>query len=158
MTFGPNSLRFRASRDSEMRVLTLAATTIVALLGAAPAAADPDVAGASAPFVDSVSWVRGPLSNQLPSLRVYPTASGRAAAKQLGSAGSDADEAWSEVLALAPDAATPGMREQFLCHWELAEVVEPGKTSWNLEPWRPVVDASTMIGSGCNPGGSEEGF
>jgi hypothetical protein len=89
---------------------------------------------------------------------VYPTASGRAAARQLGSAGPDAEEAWSEVLALAPDADTPGMREQFLCHWELAEVLQPGKASWNLEPWRPVVDATTMIGSGCNPGGSEEGF
>ena len=51
-----------------------------------------------------------------------------------------ADEAWAEVLALAPDADTPGMRDQFLCHWQFAEFVEPGKTSWNLEPWRPVVD------------------
>lgn len=143
-----------------MRALTLAATALVALLGAAPATADPGTAGASGPsypppFVDHVSWTQW---NQLPSLRVYPTASGRAAAKQLGSAGPDADEAWSEVLALAPDAATPGMREQFACHWELAEVLQPGKTSWNLEPRRPVVDATTMIGSGCNPGGSEESF
>jgi hypothetical protein len=61
------------------------------------------------------------------------------------------------VLALAPDANTAGMHEQFNCHWELAEVAEPGKISWNLEPWRPVVDAATMVSSGCNPGGSEEG-
>lgn len=143
--------------------MTLAATVIVALLGAAPASADPDTAGAGAPqdprspppFVDHVLWTQW---NQLPSLRVYPTASGRTAARQLGSAGPDADEAWSEVLALASDAATPGMREQFLCHWELAEVLQPGKASWNLERWRPVVDATTMIGSGCNPGGSEESF
>ena len=32
------------------------------------------------------------------------------------------------------------MRAQFLCHWQLAEFAEPGKTSWNLEPWRPGVD------------------
>jgi hypothetical protein len=143
-----------------MRVLILAATAPVALLVAAPAYADPDAAGASAPsypppFVDHVSWTQW---NHLPSLRVYPTASGRVAARALGSAGPDADEAWSEVLALAPDAGTPGMREQFLCHWEVAEVLQPGKTSWNLEPWRPVVDDTTMIGSGCNPGGSEERF
>jgi hypothetical protein len=143
-----------------MRVSTLAATAIVALLGAAPASADPGAAGASSPsypppFVDHTQWAQW---NRLPSLRVYPTASGRAAARQLGSAGPDADEAWAEVLALAPDAGTPGMREQFLCHWELAEVLQPGKASWNLEPWRPVVDATTMIGSGCNPGASEEGF
>jgi hypothetical protein len=142
-----------------MRVLTLAATAIVALLSAAPASADPDAPGASGPgeppYVDHVLWAQW---NQLPSLRVFPTASGRAAARQLGSAGPDADEAWSEVLAQAPDADTPGMRAQFLCHWELAEVLQPGKPSWNLEPWRPVVDATTMVGSGCNPGGGQESF
>ena len=62
------------------------------------------------------------------------------------------------MLALAPDAATPGMHEQFLCHWELAEVFQPGKPSWNLEPWRPVVDDTTMVSSGCNPGGGREPF
>jgi hypothetical protein len=143
-----------------MRALTLATTVISALLGVAPASADPGSAGSSAlsypsPFVEHTQWVRW---NQLPSLRVYPTASGRAAARQLGSAGPEADEAWSEVLALAPDAATPGMHEQFLCHWELAEVFQPGKPSWNLEPWRPVVDDTTMVGSGCNPGGGREPF
>jgi Protein of unknown function (DUF2599) len=149
-----------------MRALTVAATAIVALSGAAPASADPGAGGVGAPqdprypppFVDHVSWTQWSQWNHLPSLRVYPTASGRAAAKTVGSSGPDADEAWSEVLALAPDAGTPGMREQFLCHWELAEVLQPGKTSWNLEPWRPVVDDTTMIGSGCNPGGSEERF
>ena len=44
------------------------------------------------------------------------------------------------MLALAPDAGTPGMHDQFRCHWELAETRQPGKSSWNLEPWRPVVD------------------
>jgi Protein of unknown function (DUF2599) len=136
-----------------MRALILAATAIVALLGAAPASADPGSSAPSypPPFVDHVLWAQG-------SLRVYPTASGRAAAGQLGSASPEADEAWSEVLALAPNADTPGMREQFRCHWELAELGQPGKASWNLEPWRPVVDAATMVGSGCNPGGSEEAF
>jgi hypothetical protein len=146
-----------------MRVLILAATALAALSGAAPASADPGASGAGAPqdprypppFVDHTQWAQW---NHLPSLRVYPTASGRAAARSLGSAGPDADEAWSEVLALAPDAGTPGMREQFRCHWELAEVLQPGKVSWNLEPWRPVVDDTTMIDSGCNPGGSEERF
>ena len=146
-----------------MRVLILAAAASVALSGAAPASADPGAAGAGAPsypppFVDHVFWTQWSQRNQLPSLRVYPTPSGRAAARQLGSATPEADEAWSEVLALAPDANTPGMHEQFLCHWELAELSEPGKASWNLEPWRPVVDDAAMVGSGCNPGGSEERF
>src|SRR6516164_4094079 len=96
---GRNSLRFRPSRDSNLRALTVATTAIVALSGGAPASADPGAAGANAvsyppPFVDHVVWTQW---NQLPSLRVYPTPSGRAAAKTLGSVGPDADEAWSEV-------------------------------------------------------------
>ena len=142
-----------------MRALTLAVMAIAALVGAAPAAADPGAAGPPGPqypppFVDHTQWTQW---DHQRSLRVYPTPSGRAAARQVGSAGPEADEAWSEVLALAPDANTAGMREQFICHWELAEVAEPGKVSWNLEPWRPVVDAATMVSSGCNPGGAEEG-
>ena len=62
------------------------------------------------------------------------------------------------MLALAPDADMPGMREQFMCHWTFAEVAQPGKTSWNLEPWRPVVDDQTMVDTRCNPGGTEEPF
>lgn len=142
-----------------MRALTRPVTGLVLLLGAAPAAADPGAAGSTPgfppPFIDHAQWAQW---NHLSSLRVYPTASGRAAARQLGASGGDADEAWSEVLALAPDAGTAGMREQFMCHWELAEFAQPGKVSWNLEPWRPVVDAATMVSSGCNPGGSEEQF
>ena len=50
------------------------------------------------------------------------------------------------------------MRAQFVCHWNYAEFAEPGKTSWNLEVWRPAVDENTMVVSGCNPGGAEEAF
>jgi Protein of unknown function (DUF2599) len=123
----------------------------MALLISAPARADQAFAP---PFIDHTEWAHW---GDLSSLRVYPTPSGRAAAGQLGTK-SQAGEAWTEVLAAAPDADTPGMRAQFMCHWQLAEFAEPGKTSWNLEPWRPVVDATTMITSGCNPGGSEEPF
>jgi hypothetical protein len=140
-----------------MRALIVPAVVIVALLGAPGASADPGAAGTappySPPFVDHTEWVQW---NQLSSLRVYPTASGRAAARQLGPASADAEEAWREVLTLAPDAGTAGMREQFICHWQLAEIAQPGKTSWNLEPWRPVVSADEMVGSGCNPGGWQE--
>lgn len=93
----------------------------------------------------------------MPSLRVYPTPSGRGAARQAGT-GAQAAEAWAEVLAMAPDADTPGMWAQFLCHWQFAEFAQPGKPSWNLEPWRPVVDDTEMVDSGCNPGGPEEGM
>jgi hypothetical protein len=92
------------------------------------------------------------MGHGLTSLHVYPTQAGRVASTEFVKAG----EAWSEVLADAPDADTPGMRAQFVCHWQFAEVAEPGKVSWNLEPWRPVVDDATMIATGCNPGGPEE--
>ena len=134
-----------------MRISMAAALTAAALVLAAPAGADTEV---GPPYVDHTQWVHW---GDLSSLRVYPTPAGRSEAGRLGTT-AQADEAWAEVLASAPDADIPGMREQFLCHWQLAEFAQPGKTSWNLEPWRPVVDAATMIQTGCNPGGTEEPF
>lgn len=119
---------------------------------AAPASADPAPAP---PFIDHVTWVHW---GDLSSLRVYPTAAGRADAAQFFKPQSDIDEAWGEVLAMAPDADLPGMRAQFACHFRFAEIGAPGKTSWNLEPWRPVVDDDAMVAAGCNPGGVEEPF
>jgi hypothetical protein len=123
--------------------------------GAAPGA-DQGAGGSGVypppPFVDHTEWAHPT------SLRVYPTAAGRAVAGHPGTVDAEAagDEAWAEVLALSPNADTPGMHAQFLCHWRFAEIVQPGKTSWNLEPWRPVVDDAQMFASGCNPGGPEE--
>ena len=128
----------------------------VLVLGVVPAA--DTVASASPlagpPFVARAVWAKW---GDLSSLRVYPTRAGRDVAGTPGSSAAG-DEAWAEVLAISPDADIPGMREQFMCHWQFAELVEPGKKSWNLEPWRPVVDENTMISTGCNPGGSEEPF
>ena len=106
------------------------------------------------PYVDHVEWAKW---GDLSSLRVYPTAAGRDMAGRPGGRAL-ADEAWAEVLTLSPDAAIPGMSEQFLCHWQFAELIEPGKISWNLEPWRPVVSDEEMVTTGCNPGGTEEPF
>ncbi|WP_201377291.1 DUF2599 domain-containing protein [Mycobacterium intracellulare] len=133
-----------------MRVLlTAPAAALVVLCGATPhAIAAPD------PFVDHIEWAQWQGRS---SLRVFPSAAGRSASRTPDTMGR-ADEAWAEVLALAPDADTPGMRAQFLCHWQFAEVARPGKISWNLEPWRPVVDDAEMVASDCNPGGREESF
>ena len=134
------------------------AAVLVALLNAAPGLADPGTGVTSPtfspPFVDHTEWTHW---GRLTSLRVYPTPSARAAARQPNTTAA-ADEAWAEVLTLSPDADTPGMRAQFSCHWQFAEIAQPGKTSWNLEPWRPVVDDAEMVASGCNPGGAEEPF
>lgn len=118
-------------------------------------------ADAGPPYVDHTEWVSYNGQPEMLSLRVYPTPAARAAGARAGvlaDADPAAQEAWREVLASAPDADTPGMREQFLCHWRFAEFARPGKLSWNLEPWRPVVDDVVMVGSNCNPGAAEETF
>jgi len=106
------------------------------------------------PYVDHVQWSKW---GDLSSLRVYPTHAARVAAVEPGT-DSQADEAWIEVLTFSPDADMPGMKAQFLCHWHFAELAEPGKVSWNLEPWRNEVSDEQMVAAGCNPGGTEEPF
>lgn len=140
-----------------MRVLLAALTAaLAALLGPAPASgADPDRGAGgfpSPPYVDHTQWTQ---SSGMPRLRVFPTPAGRLASQRPQTAAA-ADEAWSEVLALSPNAGTPGMRAQFVCHWQYAESALPGKVSWNLEPWRPLVDYADMVAAGCNPGGAED--
>lgn len=133
------------------RAFVLAALGAVAVvLSAVPATAETGLFG----YVDHTEWVSYAGRS---SLRVYPTPAARAAALRLDTDAAG-EQAWREVLASAPDADTPGMRDQFLCHFSYAEFARPGKTSWNLEPWRPVVDGATMLESGCNPGAAEEAF
>jgi hypothetical protein len=138
---------------AKLRFVTVVAATVGVLtpLSLAPTAvADPAPAP---PYVDHVEWAKW---GDLSSLRVFPTAAGRDASGVVSTVNSD--EAWAEVLTLSPDADIPGMRAQFVCHWEFAEITEPGKSSWNLEPWRPEVSEDAMLTAGCNPGGTEEPF
>ncbi|KJX74623.1 DUF2599 domain-containing protein [Mycobacterium lepromatosis] len=105
------------------------------------------------PFVDHTEWTRW---RSLISLCFDPKLSGRASAMQLGVAA--ADETWSGVLTLSPDAEdadTAGMRAQFICRGQFVEFVQPSKISSNLEPWRPAIDDFEMFVAGCNPGISE---
>ncbi|AQA02015.1 hypothetical protein BVC93_05740 [Mycobacterium sp. MS1601] len=128
-----------------LAALAATSTVFAALMLAPPAQATP--------YVSHVEWAKW---GDLSSLRVYPTTAGRSGSG-IGHR-STGEAAWAEVLSLAPDAAIAGMREQFLCHWAFAELLEPGKVSWNLEPWRPVVTDAEMYEANCNPGGSEEPF
>lgn len=100
------------------------------------------------PFISRVEWAQ---TEQGPSLQVFPTEAGRYVPGE-----GELAAAWSEVVALDRTADSPGMRDQFACHWRFARLVEPEKTSWNLEPWRPVVSGAEMIATRCNPGGAEE--
>ena len=138
-----------------MKLQRLAAAGLaVALAAACPlpaASADPAI---PPPYINRVEWVN---YSGLDTLRVYPSAAGREVAGDFGKTTAQSDEAWGEVVALAPDGDTPGLRAQFLCHWRFAEFAQPGKTSWDLEPWRPAVDDDTMLLAGCNPGGAERG-
>ena len=127
----------------------MAAVAAVALTVASGAPARADTP--SPPYIDHTEWVHWA---DLSSLRVYPTPAGRQASTEFTSP----NEAWSEVLAQAPDADLPGMREQFNCHWRFAEYAEPGKTSWNLEPFRPLVGPAEMAEAHCNPGNVDEPF
>lgn len=102
---------------------------------------------ADQPLVERTEWTEAIDGNRL---MVFPTVAGRK--DTFPTAG---DRAWAEVLAAAPDADTPGMRDQFLCHWEWARVVAPNKVSWNLEPWRPAVGYQETVNALCNPGGPE---
>jgi hypothetical protein len=136
-----------------VRLLVAAAMAAVTLpLALAPVASADPVPGP--PYVDHVRWAKW---GDLSTLRVYPTDAARQVSVQPATE-AQAGEAWTEVLTLSPDADIPGMRAQFLCHWHYAELVEPGKTSWNLEPWRNEVPEEEMIAAGCNPGGTEEPF
>ena len=134
-----------------MRSALFAAVAFAALPLSVPVAAPAHADAPPPPYIDHTEWVHWA---DLSSLRVYPTDAGRLASTQSVSP----DEAWSEVLADAPDADLPGMRDQFVCHWELAEAALPGKTSWNLEPFRPVVSMEKMVEAGCNPGNIQEPF
>ncbi len=59
-----------------------------------------------------------------------------------------AREAWRRVVAALPDADSPGMSDQFVCHAQFAAT----KSAWYLEPRRPAVGYSRTVLAGCNPG------
>ncbi|MGW4364304.1 DUF2599 domain-containing protein [Nocardia takedensis] len=102
---------------------------------------------ADQPLIDHVEWTENVDGARL---LVFPTVAGRRTVT-----GGNDERAWQEVLARAADAETPGMRDQFLCHWEWARLVAPNKPSWNLEPWRPDVGYQATVQASCNPGGPE---
>ncbi|WP_280462123.1 DUF2599 domain-containing protein [Nocardia carnea] len=102
---------------------------------------------AGMPLIDRLEWT----SNiDGPRLMVYPTRAGRDTTFP-----GAAQRAWQEIDTLDPAADTPGMWDQFRCHWEWARLIAPDKPSWNLEPWRPPVGYDETVGAACNPGGPE---
>ncbi|QBS39275.1 DUF2599 domain-containing protein [Nocardia sp. CS682] len=99
------------------------------------------------PLIDHVVWTHGADSTRL---MIYPTVAGRQDPFPPAE-----ERAWQEVLHQAGDTDTPGMRDQFLCHWDWARIAMPDKPSWNLEPWRPAVGYPDTVAALCNPGAPE---
>lgn len=129
----PRSARFT---DLSTDVLTLVVTG-PGRDGATSAAGTATVSFATS-MIESATWGENEGGR---SLAVDPTPWARSGglAAQAG--------IWAAVVAAVPDADTPGMRDQLLCHAFGA----PDKETWNLEPWRPEVDGMTMLASRCNP-------
>ncbi len=152
MRFTASAMATRATLFGAASACALTAVMAPALtaVSAPQAAASPT----ETPYIDHVEWAKW---GDLSSLRVYPTAAARDLSGRPG-ASAQTGQVWAQVLALAPEADIPGMYEQLACHWQFAELVEPGKASWNLEPWRPEVSYEEMVTAGCNPGGTEEPF
>ncbi|AXK84900.1 DUF2599 domain-containing protein [Nocardia farcinica] len=102
---------------------------------------------ADVPLIDRVEWTDTVDGDRL---LVVPTRAGR----DTTFPGAE-NRAWAEIVALSPAADSPGMRDQFVCHWHWARLVQPDKPSWNLEPWRPAVGYQETVRASCNPGGPE---
>ncbi|WP_435738316.1 DUF2599 domain-containing protein [Cellulosimicrobium sp. PMB13] len=75
------------------------------------------------------------------SLAVDPTGWARAG----GTAAQDV--LWAALVAAEPEADTPGMHDQLVCH----ALGAPDKATWNLEPWRPDVGLVAVVAARCNP-------
>lgn len=131
-------------------------TTVVPAITPPPRVPATGVARSSTPVVDPYAGM--PLIDRLEwtstidgrRLMVHPTRAGRDTTFP-----GAAVRAWKELNTLDPAADTPGMWDQFRCHWEWARLVAPDKPTWNLEPWRPPVGYDATIGAACNPGGPE---
>ena len=104
----------------------------------------PVIAQESSPLL-TASWVDRQGEK---SLRVKPA---EVAREWASSAAQDA--MWAELVHAAPAAATPGMRDQLVCHMMFA----PTKTAWFLEPDRPAVGFAATVAARCNPGNVADG-
>lgn len=89
-----------------------------------------------------IASVRITTENGTPRYHVRPTRAGRKAV------GNWLDEAWKQAVRKGvPDRS--GLRQQFMCH--PLSIVARGKSTWDLESWRPTVGLGNTMLAGCNP-------
>jgi hypothetical protein len=108
------------------------------LIGGTPGASGAVTVWLGTALLESATWGEREGGR---SLAVDPTPWARAG----GLAAQDAT--WAAVVALAPEADTNGMHDQFLCH----ALGAADKATWNLEPWRPDVGSLATLAARCNP-------
>ncbi|GEM_PF-541850 len=114
------------------------ATDAAGATGAEPPAAWDVVVTLATQAVRSTDWGEREGGR---SLAVDATAWARAA----GRAGQEL--VWAQVVAAEPEADTPTMHDQLVCH----AVGAPDKATWNLERWRPDVGLLATMAARCNP-------
>lgn len=125
--------RFETAGTAGLRVVVSPA-----LIGATPGASGTATVWFGTAVLVSATWGEREGGR---SLAVDPTPWARAG----GLAAQDVT--WAAVVALAPEADTNGMHDQFLCH----ALGAADKATWNLEPWRPDVGSLATLAASCNP-------
>jgi len=116
--------------------------TLTQVVEHGPAAEYPVVAD---PWVGVDLIRRTVWTSSMQTLQVYPTDWGRNAPIAARWA------AWAEVQTKTPGTRenTSAMTDQLLCHFD-GRIFDMGKTSWNIDIWRPYVLYTTLLRAKCN--------
>ncbi|MBK8755937.1 MAG: DUF2599 domain-containing protein [Actinomycetales bacterium] len=134
----PPPIRITASATGQPPAASPGNSSTGTAVSARPGASSTSPATTAPRLVSSASWVT---RSGVRGLKVVPTTAGR-------TAGVDAEAVWQAVLRVRPDADTPGMHDQLVCHVEFAST----KGAWYLEPARPDVGYAATVAAACNPG------
>lgn len=98
-------------------------------------------------FIDQIEW------ENKTRVKIYPSAAGRFGALNsknplsFSISGTAGNLAWRETTIRDPRIDTPGMKDQFMCHWDFAGL----KDSWNLDNNQPDVGYIRTVLQACNP-------
>lgn len=103
-------------------------------------------------LINSATWVH---HTEGFTLEVTPTTWARSFAGQYMIGVYDWSELYSKYKDKGLNTNLNGMRDQLICHQVFVAVRYPGKSTWNLDEWRPDVGYVQTVNASCNPGGSK---
>ncbi|WP_245993465.1 DUF2599 domain-containing protein [Xylanimonas allomyrinae] len=103
-------------------------------------------------LISSASWTKYAEGR---TLKVTPTGWSRANAGSYLAGVSGWDELYSKYKNSGLNTNLDGMRDQYICHQQIVALRSPGKSTWNLDEWRPDVSYVQTVNSSCNPGGAK---